>query len=463
MLKKFFIPLLIVLLGAVAAVYFYTAAPTVGEYDIKQAVPVEQFRLRNGLRVVVMPNARIPAVVHALFVRAGAADDPYGKTGLAHFLEHLMFTGTKNYSEGEYDRIIASLGGEHNAYTTRDFTTYYATIAKEHLGLIMSMEADRLEHLTLDKTRAIRELSVIAEERKWRVDNQLTALLAEEMDAVQLLNHPYRQPMIGWPEEIAKLTIEDAKTFFAKHYRPSNMVLVVAGDVSVSQVKKLAQQYYAPLRAGIAPARDWPQELMPSRSERRVILRDTRVEQPQLVASFLAPTVKFGAKDQALALELFSHYLGGGTTSVLYNELVRHRKLATSVRSGYSSLFEGPSSITVMAEPAEGVSIEQLEEALDGVMARVLTDAPDAKAVTRAKALLKADAIYAQDGLEPLAHLMGQLYILGLDETYFYHWADRLGQVTPEQMMAAARTVIVPTRVTKAVLLPEQKGAAHAQ
>jgi zinc protease len=462
MLKKLFIPLIVVLLGAVAAVYFYTAAPSTGEYDIKQAVPVEQFRLRNGLRVVVMPNERIPAVVHALFVQVGAADDPYGKTGLAHFLEHLMFTGTQNYPEGEYDRRIASLGGEHNAYTTRDYTAYYATIAKEHLGLIMSMETDRLEHLNFDKHRATREVSVIQEERKWRVDNRLTALLAEEMDAVQLLNHPYRQPMIGWPEDIAGLTAEDAKAFFAKYYRPSNMVLVVAGDVKVPEVKKLAQQYYAPLRAGVAPKRDWPKELLPSRSERRVILRNARVEQPQLIKSYLAPTVKFGAKEQAMALELFSQYLGGGTTSVLYNALVRERKVASSVSAGYSSLYEGPSGITVMAEPAEGVSIEQLESALDEVLTRTLSQTPDVKAVARAKSLLKADTIYAQDGLEPLAHLMGQLYILGLDETYFYHWGDRLSDVTDVQMMDAAKAVLVPTRATVGVLLPEPKGAPDA-
>lgn len=463
MLRRFFIPLVVVLAGAVAAVYFYTAAPSSNAYDIEQAVPVERFKLRNGLTVVVMPNARIPAVVHALFVRAGAADDPYGKTGLAHYLEHLMFTGTKNYPEGEYDRLIASLGGEQNAYTTRDYTTYYATIAKEHLGLIMSMDADRLEHLTLDKARAEREVSVIQEERKWRVDNNLSALLSEEVDAVQLLNHPYRQPMIGWPEEIGGLTIEDAKAFMNRHYRPSNMVLVVAGDVSVPQVKKLAQQYYAPLRAGIAPTRQWPKEILPSRSERRVILRDTRVEQPRLIKSYLAPSIKFGPKDQTLALELFAQYLGGGTTSVLYNELVRTQKLATSASASYGDLFEGPTSITIAAQPAAGVSIARLEEAVDDVVARTLAGAPDEKAVKRAKSLLKAETIYAQDGLAPLAHLMGQLYILGLDETYFYHWGARLSKVTEPQMMDAAKAVIVPNRATTGVLLKDAKGAAHAQ
>lgn len=463
MLKKFFIPLLVVLLGAVAAVYFYSAAPSLSGYDIKQAVPVERFKLRNGLTVVVMPNARIPAVVHALFVRVGAADDMQGRTGLAHFLEHLLFTGTKNYPEGEYERTIVSLGGEQNAYTTRDYTTYYVTVAKEHLARVMAMEADRLEHLTLDKARAKREVSVIEEERKWRVDNRLGALLSEEMDAVQLLNHPYRHPMIGWPEEIAALTAEDARQFMAKHYRPSNMVLVVAGDVTLAQVKKLAQQYYAPLRAGTAPKRHWPKEVLPSRTERRVILRDVRVEQPRLVKSYLAPSINFGSKEHTMPLALYAQYLGGGTTSLLYNELVRHQKLATDVSAAYADLYEGPSSITIVAEPAQGVTLDQLEAALDRVVKRSLEQLPEARDVKRAKSLLRAQTIYAQDGLAPLAHLMGRLYILGLDEGYFYHWADTLGKVSEAQMVDAAKTVMLPSRATVGWLVPDVKGGEDAQ
>ncbi|MFZ4125166.1 MAG: M16 family metallopeptidase [Rickettsiales bacterium] len=462
MLKKLFIPLIVLLLGAVAAVYIYTAAPRSDTYDIKQAVPVESFTLRNGLRVVVMPNHRIPAVEHALFVRVGAADDPYGKTGLAHYVEHLMFTGTKKHPEGEYDRIIASLGGEHNAYTTRDYTTYYVTIAKEHLATVMAMEADRLEHLALDSKRAAREIPVIQEERKWRVDNQLTALLAEEVDAVQLLNHPYRQPTIGWPEDIARYAVKDARDFMTSHYRPSNMVLVVAGDVEVAEVRKLAQQHYGPLRAGVQPKRHWPEELLPSRSERRVILRDARVEQPQLVRSYIAPSIKFAATKDVMPLHVWAQYLGGGTTSILYNELVRNQKIATSVSVDYSDWFEGPSSLTITAEPAQGVTLERLESALDSEVMRALSDVPDVTDMGRAKNLLKAETIYAQDGLSPLAHVMGQLYILGLDERVFYHWSDTLDAVTPEQMMQAARAVMVPSRQVTGILVPKEAEGSHA-
>jgi zinc protease len=455
MIKKFFIPLLVLLTGAVAAVYFYAGNSDSGGYDIKQAVPVETFRLRNGLTVVVMPNARIPAVVHALFVRAGGADDPYGKSGLAHFVEHLLFTGTKDHPEGEYDRAIARLGGQHNAYTTQDYTAFYVAIAREYLANVMALESDRLQHLVLDEARATREVGVIEEERKWRVDNRLPALLAEQMNAVLLLNHPYRQPLIGWAEDIARFRVEDAKHFLARHYRPSNMVLVVAGDVTVEDVRKLAQQYYAPLRAGVAPTRHWPAEPMQVRAERRVTLRDARAEQTRLVVSYLAPSTGFGDPQAGLPLALFVHYLGGSDTGFLYRRLVEEQKLASLVTADYDTLAVGPGVVTVAMVPAEGVTVDTLERAYQTALAEALQAPPPAAAITRTKTLLKAGAIFAQDGLEPLAHLMGQLYMLGLDEGYFYHWPDKVEQITAEAMMAAARATLRPPNSVVGVLTAE--------
>jgi zinc protease len=439
MIKRFFIPLLVLLVGAVAAIYFYAYAPSGSGYDIAQAVPVEKFQLRNGLTIVVMPNDRIPAVVHALFVRAGGGDDPYGKSGLAHFVEHLLFTGTKDYPEGEYDRAIARLGGEHNAYTSRDYAVFHTTIAKPYLANVMALEADRLQHLTLDPARAAREVGVIEEERKWRVDNRLPALLAEQMNAILLLNHPYRQPLIGWPEDIARFKVEDAKQFMARYYRPSNMVLVIAGDVSVAEARKLAQQYYAPLRAGLAPTRHWPNEPMSVRAERRLLLRDARAEQPRLVIEYLAPSIGFGDTKASMPLMLYTHYLGGSDTSPLYRQLVEEQKLATDVSVDYDDLAMGPGQVTVAMTPAQGVAPERLERAYNATLTQALAAAPPAKDIARAKALMKASAIFAQDGLEPLAHLIGQLYMLGLDEKYFYHWADNLEKVTDAEMMAVAR------------------------
>ena len=458
MIKKLFIPLVVLLIGAVAAVYFYASNSGESGYDIKQAVPVEQFRLRNGLRVVVMPNDRIPAVVHALFVRAGGADDPHGKSGLAHFVEHLLFTGTKDNPEGEYDRAIARLGGTHNAYTTRDYTTFYVAIAKEYLPQVMALESDRLAHLTLDKARAAREVAVIEEERKWRVDNRLPALLGEQMDAVLLLNHPYRQPLIGWAEDIARFKVEDARHFLARYYRPSNMVLVVAGDVTVEEVRKLAQQYYAPLRAGVQPTRHWPNEPQ-LRAERRVLLRDARAEETRLSISYVAPSTNHGDTEASLPLALFVQYLGGSETGFLHRRLVEEQKLATMVAAGYDNLAQGPGEVTVTMIPAKGVTVERLEEAYRTALGEALVAAPPAEAIRRTKTLMKAEAVFAQDGLEPLAHLIGQLYMLGLDEGYFYHWPDKVENVTSDAMLQAARATLQAQNSVVGVLTAE--GAAR--
>ena len=218
MLKRYFIPL-ILLLALVALVVYFRGNYHPVKRDARITVPVERFTLANGLTVVVMPNDRLPVVTHMLIVKAGSADDPYGKSGLAHYLEHLMFTGTKNYPEGVYDRSIARVGGAQNAFTTRDFTVFYATVAKEHLPMVMTMEADRLVNLSFEPARAARELKVITEERNMRVDNSPVAQWEEQLDALTFLNHPYHQPVIGWLEDMQSFTPEDAKEFFAAHYR----------------------------------------------------------------------------------------------------------------------------------------------------------------------------------------------------------------------------------------------------
>jgi zinc protease len=296
---------------------------------------------------------------------------------------------------------------------------------------------------------------VIEEERKWRVDNRLSALLGEQMNAVLLLNHPYRQPLIGWPEDIARFRAEDAKQFIARYYRPSNMVLVIAGDVSVAEARKLAQQYYAPIRAGIAPTRRWPNEPMSVRAERRVLMRDARAEQPRLVIEYLAPSIGFGDTQASLPLMLYTQYLGGGQTSPLYRQLVEEQKLATSVAVSYDDLAKGPGQVTVAMTPAQGVAPEQLERAYQAVLTQALAAPPPAKDITRAKSLMKASAIFAQDGLEPLAHLIGQLYMLGLDEKYFYHWADNLEKVTDAEMMAVARATFTAQNSVVGLLTAE--------
>lgn len=453
MLKRFFIPLVIGLAVLAAAVYWFGEGR--GRHgDIRRAVPVEHFTLANGLSVVVMPNDRIPAVTELLVVKAGGADDPYGKTGLAHYLEHLMFTGTRNFPEGTYDRAIARVGGEQNAYTVPDYTLYFATVAREHLPTVLAMESDRLQNLVFDPEHTARELKVITEERNLRVDTSAARQLSEQLDALTFLNHPYHHPTIGWAEDMASLNAADAQAFFAQYYRASNLVLVLAGDISLSQARRYAQQYFGPLASGQATPRDWPRE--PSlRLQRHASLRDPKAQEALLLRQYTAPSVRTGKSDTTPALQLYAQALGGGSTSLLYTRLVREQKLASSVSVSYDPLALGPALLRIQAVPAEQVSLTQLEAALDAALAQSLAVAPDAPTLARAKTQLKAETVFAQDGLTPLAHLIGQLYALGLDEHYFYDWPRQIEAVSAAQVQAAAQAVVIPEHSVTGYLEPQ--------
>lgn len=456
MLKRNFIPLLVGLLFVVVLIYYIGGGGVQRPRDVKAAVPVERFTLRNGLTVVVMPNHKIPIVSHMILVKAGAADDPYGKTGLAHYLEHLMFTGTKNFAEGEYDQAVERVGGEQNAYTNNDCTVFYATVPKDQLDMVMSMDADRLANLEFTPEKVKRELGVITEERTLRVDNQPTSQWIEQLNAITFLNHPYGHPTIGWAEDIAGLTGADAKEFFDRYYRPGNMVLVVAGDVSPRDVRRMAQRYYGGLAGGEVELRNWPKE-PPIRMSRQGEMHDPRVHEPRVVVQFVAPSVNEGVTAQALPLSLFAQYLGGGDTSALYTVLVRERKLAVSVSAEYDPYARGPGLFRIFALPAPGVKPEALREAMMQELAHILSSAPDHAGLERARTLTSADIIFSQDGIQPLAQLMVSLYGIGLDEQYFYGWMDAINKVSDVEALDAAKANLLPAHAVTGYLLPSEK------
>lgn len=458
MQRRYLLPLilgLLILAGGLAWEFDRAHAPR----PLREHVPITHFTLKNGLTVVVMPNDRIPAVVHIMFVKSGAADDPYGKSGLAHYVEHMMFTGTKQYPEGTYDHAIQRAGGSQNAYTTRDFTAYYATVPKEMLPDVMAMESDRLQHLVLDPARAAREHKVITEERNMRVENSAAGLFGEQLDAITFLAHPYQRPTIGWPDDMAALAVDDVQHFYRQHYVPSNMVLVLAGDITVRTAERLAEHYYGGIPAAVAPPRDWPKE-PPIRLSRHASMEDDKSYEPRLTRQYAAPSLVDGKKDQTMPLALLEQYLGGGSTSRLYQSLVVEQKLASDVSCNYDPFLVGPALFRINATPAPGVTPEALEAALDKALTTIFAAPPSIEDVTRAKTLLKADVVFAQDGLSPLAHFIGALYMLGHDEQYFYDWTNAVDAVTPQQVQQAAVDVLVPAHAVTGYLLPAHPLAA---
>jgi zinc protease len=418
---------------------------------------IESFSLANGLEVIVIENHRVPAVSHMLWYRVGAADDPQGKSGLAHYHEHIMFQGTEALKTGEYSKTIAAQGGQENAFTGHDATSYYVNIAKEQLGLAMKLEADRMRGLKPADADVAKEKDVILEERRLRIENQPDALLAEQVNAALFRHHPYHTPVIGWMHEMQGLTGQDVMDFHAKYYHPNNAILIVSGDVTAAEVKALAQTYYGDLPKADVPPRRWAEE-PPQIAARRVTLEHVNVRQASWSRRYAVSSLSYGNKELALPLHVVAQLLGGGKTSWLYQSLVLKQKIAAAVDVDYNGLAIGPSQFTISVTPVEGVSLVAIEKAVDAELAAFLKQEPDAKKLARAKTLLKAEAIFARDGLSGMAHIMGWVRMCGLDKDYFTRWPELVEAVTTKQVMDAAKASLVMESSVTAELLPKAEG-----
>ena len=425
------------------------AAPALAE-------EVTSFRLDNGLDVVVIEDNRAPVVVQMVWYRTGSADEPRGKSGIAHFLEHLMFKGTDDVASGEFSKIVTRQGGTDNAVTSWDYTAYFQRVAADRLDLMMKMEADRMRDLRLPEDEVVTELSVILEERNQRTDSSPGALLSEQMRAAQYLNHPYGIPIIGWRHEMEGLTRQDALDFYARHYAPNNAILVVAGDTTPEEVRRLAELHYGPLEpsASVTP-RNRPQE-PPHLSPRRLTLEDARVSEPYVTRTYLAPERDPGDQKKAAALVYLAQLLGGnGTTSVMARALQFDRQVAVYTSAWYdgSSVDDGTFGLAVV--PLPDVSLADAEAALDQVLADFIASGPYPAAFDRIKTQIRAADIYARDDAEGLARRYGEALATGLTIADVEAWPQVLADVTPEDVVAVAREVLDPRRSVTGWLMRE--------
>ncbi len=416
---------------------------------------VSDFKLDNGLEVVVIEDHRAPVVVHMVWYRTGAADEPPGKSGIAHFLEHLMFKGTDDLGPGEISRIVEANGGSDNAFTSQDYTAYFQRVAADRLGLMMEMEADRMRDLVLAPEDIATERDVILEERATRTDSDPGALFREEMRAALFRNHPYGLPVIGWRAEMAGLSRADALDFYRRFYAPNNAILIVAGDVDPGEVRNLAEKTYGPLApsAGLAP-RLRPQE-PPSRAERRVVMEDERVAQPYLVRSYLAPERDPGAQKEAAALVFLADLLGGsGATSVLGQALQFDSQIAVYTSASYVTTSLDDSTFSLVVVPTDGVSLTDAEAALDDEIARFIETGPDPAAFERLKMQIRAAEIYALDDVGDLADRYGRALTSGLTIADVQAWPDVLQAVTVDDVTAAAKRVFDRRAAVTGWLMP---------
>ncbi len=418
----------------------------------------ETFVLDNGMQVVVVPNHRVPVVTHMVWYKVGSADETPGHSGIAHLLEHLMFKGTEKHGPGEFSGTVARIGGQENAFTSFDYTGYYQSVAKERLEQMMEMEADRMTNLTLTEDQVKSERQVVLEERHQRVGNNPSAILGERAAAVQFLNHPYRRPIIGWEHEIAALERPEVLEFYKQWYAPNNAVLIVAGDVTADEVRPLAEKYYATIPAAPDVRRHELRD-PPQRTSRRVTLHDQRVRQPSWSRTYIVPSYKTGPSDDVYALEVLSQILGGGPTSRLYRQLVVEDALATSAGAWYDPSRRGPARLSLYASPRPGVTLEQIEDAMESALRNIVRDGVTDAEIERAKNGKFADVVYARDSLSTGARVLGEALAIGLSIDDVEEWPERIRAVTKAQIDTVAEQVFGGGHSVTALLLPEEPPA----
>ena len=427
--------------------YFYIAIFFLcSSYSESLAIgEVSTFTLKNGMDIIVIEDHRAPIVTHMVWYKVGSADEPPGKSGIAHYLEHLLFKGTENLKTGEFSKIVAENGGSENAFTSYDYTGYFQRVAADRLNLMMEIESDRMQNLRLTIEDILPERGVIIEERNSRTENNPNSLFSEHRSALMYQNHPYGVPVIGWMHEIEKLTREDAIDFYERYYAPNNAILIVAGDVEPQAVLDLAQKHYGiRIASKKIVKRVRPQE-PPKRAAIHTIYEDPRVRQPYIIREYLAENRKPGDQLEAAALTIFAHLLGGsGKTSFLGKRLQLDEKIALNVSAWHSATSYDPNKFGLYVVPVPDVSLQVVEDALDLALDNFFEVGIDQDHLKRIKTQIKASEIFALDNQEGIARAYGTALTSGLSVNDVKEWPNILAAVSAEDIMIAARKVLNP-------------------
>ena len=394
----------------------------------------ETFTLSNGLQVVLIENHRAPVVTHMLWYKVGAADEPQGDgvSGEAHFLEHLMFKGTKAIGPGKFSRLIRTMGGNDNAFTSWDYTSFHQSISKDRLPIVMAMEADRMINLDPPEKEIEPEHQVIMEERRQRTDNDPKALFSEQIRSVLYNATPYGIPIIGWKEEMPKITWDLSRNYYQKWYAPNNAILVVSGDVTLPEMKTLAEKYYGFLPTKNIPAHIRPDVPAPA-APMFLEFHDKAVQQPVYMKAAIAPSFVQNKKD-SYALQVLQNVISGGASTKLYQSLAVQKKVAVDIDMSYDEGNRGQGSIWLYGTPAEGVSLKKLEAAINDEFRAMIKNGISADEVAKAKSRMIDSSVYARDSVTGPAMAVGEALAAGATLDDVEYWPARINEVTPEEV-----------------------------
>jgi zinc protease len=427
---------------------------------------VHEYRLDNGMKLVVKEDHRAPVVVSQVWYKVGSSYETEGYTGLSHVLEHMMFKGTKQRGPGEFSRIIAENGGSENAFTSRDYTAYFQRLEKSRLPVAFELEADRMRNLRLDAAEFAKEVKVVMEERRLRTEDSATALTFEQFNAVAFLNSPYRSPIIGWMDDLEGLHVEDLQKWYQQWYAPNNAVLVVAGDVNPDEVLKLAQRRYGVLTASdIQPTK--PRREIEQLGIRRLVVK-APAEVPYIIMGYKVPVLLTAKEDwEPYALEVLAGILDGGDSARFSRDLVRGKQIAVSAGAGYDLNDRQQSLLLLDGSPAKGYDMAALETALRAEITKLQNTPITNEELERVKAQVLADHVYQEDSVFYQAMQIGTLEAVGLGWQKMDEYLPRIQAVTAEQVQAVARKYLIDDHLTVAVLDPqpmndETRAAARA-
>ncbi|MEW5964057.1 MAG: pitrilysin family protein [Pseudomonadota bacterium] len=419
------------------------------------------FTLDNGLDLVVIEDRRAPVVTHMVWYRVGAADDPVGKSGLAHFVEHLMFKSTGRLASGEFSRLVAGLGGNDNALTSHDSTLYYQRVAREHLATVMALEADRMVNLRFTPEEVAIEREVVIEERRQRIDASPLNVLSEEINAALYRGHPYAVPVLGWPHEIMRLDVDDARIFYERHYAPMNAIIVIAGDVAADEALQLARASYGQLPRRESPTVSAPSRLPEPEHGRRIVRADMRVSAPTFYRAYSVPGAAGATGHEAEALEVLTRILAQGETSRLHGRLVREGQLAVSTEGGYRGATR-EAQVAIYAVGARGVEPDRIESGIDAAITELRDHGVTEAELERARNTIEAKHAFDSDSQLSLAMRYGEGLVSGRSIASIEGHGARLAKVTREDVQAAAARYLAPGRAVTGWLLPAEADARSA-
>ena len=445
-----FRPVFARLLIALFALLALTGAPALAA----TASQVWEGHLPNGMKLLVKSDHRAPVVVCMVWYKVGSMDETSGQTGVAHVLEHMLFKGTKAVPAGEFSRIIAEAGGRDNAFTSRDYTGYFQTLHKSQLALAIRLEADRMVNALLAPDEFAKEIRVVMEERRWRTDDRPRALVYEQLNATAFKAHPYRNPVIGWMDDLENMKVEDARAFYERWYAPNNATLVIVGDVTPEDVMKLARQHFGPIPRKNLPQRRITEE-PPQLGPQQLTVR-APAELPYVLMAYHAPVLRDPEKEwEPYALEMLANVLDGNEAARLNRTLVRTERIASSAGASYDGVNRGPGMFLLSGTPTSGKTALEVEQGLRREVARLIAEGVTEDELQRVKSQVVASHVYERDSMFFQARQLGSLDMAGLSPKFVDLFVEKLKTVTAEQVIEVAKKYLVDDRLTVAYLDPQ--------